>query len=148
MATEETRKTETILTQWKTCVEMADSVSQRRDVMNNIFVTINIALMATVSITWNIKSVFILLAGIVLCILWMLFIRNYKMLNKAKFDIIHGLEEQLPSAPFKDEWKTLCSTKKYVDGTKLEKILPVTFIALYGVAIIVILSLKIINLSA
>lgn len=27
---------ETLLTQWQTCVEMANAVSQRRDAMNNL----------------------------------------------------------------------------------------------------------------
>lgn len=36
-------KTDVILAQWQTCVEMANSVSQRRDTMNNIFVTLNLA---------------------------------------------------------------------------------------------------------
>ena len=29
-----------ILAQWQTCVEMANSVSQRRDTMNNVFITL------------------------------------------------------------------------------------------------------------
>lgn len=58
---------------------MANSVSQRRDNMNNIFITLNLAIMAAVSITWDIKSLFILIAGITICILWMLNIRNYKL---------------------------------------------------------------------
>jgi len=30
-------KDELLLAQWQTCVEMANSISQRRDTMNNIF---------------------------------------------------------------------------------------------------------------
>ena len=40
---------EVLLSQWQTCVEMANSVSQRRDSMNNLFVTLNIALLAAKS---------------------------------------------------------------------------------------------------
>lgn len=58
-------KTEVIFAQWQTCVEMANSASQCRDTMNNIFVTLNLAIIAAVSITWDIKSLFILAAGIV-----------------------------------------------------------------------------------
>lgn len=47
---------ELLLAQWQTCVEMADSISQRRDKMNNIFVTLNLAIVAAVSIVWDIKS--------------------------------------------------------------------------------------------
>lgn len=70
----ENKNEETILAQWQTCVEMANSVSQRRDTMNNIFVTVNLAIIAAVSLTFEFKSIFILAAGIVLCILWILFI--------------------------------------------------------------------------
>ena len=48
-------KIEIILAQWQTCVEMANSISQRRDTMNNIFVTLNLAIIAAISITWNMK---------------------------------------------------------------------------------------------
>lgn len=84
-----TEDKELLLNQWQTCVDMANSVSQRRDNMNNIFITLNLAIMAAVSITWDIKSLFILIAGITICILWMLNIRNYKLLNTAKFNVIN-----------------------------------------------------------
>lgn len=74
-----TEDKELLLNQWQTCVDMANSVSQHRDNMNNIFITLNLAIMAAVSITWDIKSLFILIAGITICILWMLNIRNYKL---------------------------------------------------------------------
>ncbi len=135
-------KTEIILAQWQTCVEMANSVSQRRDAMNNIFITLNLAIIAAVSITWNIKSLFILVAGIVVCTIWLLFIRNYKLLNAEKFNVINTIERKLPVKPFNDEWEKLKNNKKYKDGTKLEKTLPIMFIFLYGVAIVTIIVIK------
>ena len=137
-----TEDKELLLNQWQTCVDMANSVSQRRDNMNNIFITLNLAIMAAVSITWDIKSLFILIAGITICILWMLNIRNYKLLNTAKFNVINSIEEKLPSAPFKDEWQFLKNSKKYMDSTTLERILPITFIILYIAAIIAIIAIK------
>lgn len=132
---------ELLLNQWQTCVDMANSVSQRRDNMNNIFITLNLAIIAAVSITWDIKSLFILIVGINICILWILIIRNYKLLNTAKFNVINSIEEKLPSTPFKDEWQFLKNNKKYMDSTTLERILPITFIILYIVAIIAIIVL-------
>lgn len=137
-----TEDKELLLNQWQTCVDMANSVSQRRDNMNNIFITLNLAIMAAVSITWDIKSLFILIAGITICILWMLNIRNYKLLNTAKFNVINSIEEKLPSAPFKDEWQFLKKSKKYMDSTTLERILPITFIILYIAAVIAIIVIK------
>lgn len=135
-------KTEIILTQWQTCVEMANSVSQRRDTMNNIFVTLNLAIIAAVSINWDIKSLFILIAGIVVCIIWIQFIRNYKLLNTEKFNVINDIEKKLPVHPFNDEWNKLKANKKYKDSTKLEKALPIMFIILYAIAIIAIVAIK------
>lgn len=86
-------KTELILVQWQTCVEMANLVSQRRDTMNNIFVTLNLAIIAAVSINWDVKSLFILVAGIVVSVIWLLFIRNYKLLNTEKFNVINDIEK-------------------------------------------------------
>ena len=126
-------KTEIILAQWQTCVEMANSVSQRRDTMNNIFVTLNLAIIAAVSITWDLKS---------FCIIWILFIRNYKLLNTEKFNVINDIEKKLPVKPFNDEWKKLKSNKKYRDSTKLENTLPIMFIVLYVIAIAAIVAIK------
>lgn len=137
-----TEDKELLLNQWQTCVDMANSVSQRRDNMNNIFITLNLAIMAAVPITWDIKSLFILIAGITICLLWMLNIRNYKLLNTAKFNVINSIEEKLPSAPFKDEWQFLKNSKKYMDSTTLERILPITFIILYIATVIAIIVIK------
>lgn len=135
-------KDELLLTQWQTCVEMANSISQRRDTMNNIFVTLNLAIIAAVSVVWDIKSLLLLVSGIVVCILWILFIRNYKLLNTAKFEVINEMEKKLPSQPFNNEWDKLEGNKKYRDGTKLERLLPIMFIVLYIVVSIVILVIK------
>ncbi len=135
-------KEEMILAQWQTCVEMANSVSQRRDSMNNIFITLNLGLITAVSITFTIKSILILFVGILLCILWRMFIRNYKLLNSAKFEVINRLELQLPTRPFNDEWELLQKSKKCKDTTLLENAIPIIFIVLY---ICIIISLLIIN---
>lgn len=135
-------KTEIILAQWQTCVEMANSVSQRRDTMNNIFVTLNLAIITAISITWNLKTLFILVSGVVVCIIWIIFIQNYKLLNTEKFNVINNIEKHLPVMPFNDEWKRLKSNKKYKDSTKLEKTLPIMFIILYLIAFVAIIVIK------
>ena len=52
------RNEDLILAQWQTYVEMANSVSQRRGVMNNAFITLNLALLTAVSLAWDIKICF------------------------------------------------------------------------------------------
>ena len=134
-----------LLNQWQTCVEMANSVSQRRDTMNNFFVTINLAIVATISLTWDLKSIILAFVGLVLCIVWLLFIRNYKLLNTEKFKVINKIEKQLPAKPFFDEWEILKNNKKYKDTTSLENIIPITFIVLFIVSVGLIIRFKYIN---
>lgn len=47
----------TVLEQWKTCVEMANSNTEKRTNSNNIFISINAALLAVVSFTLDYKSI-------------------------------------------------------------------------------------------
>lgn len=130
---------EILLSQWSTCVEMANAVSQRRDNMNNLFVTINIAILAANSFLWDIKTVILSISGICICVIWLLFINNFKLLNKAKFNVIEQIEKKLPIQAFNEEWKELKKYKKYRDGTTLEKIFSIAFILLYIVMIIIML---------
>lgn len=129
---------EQIIQIWQTCVEMANGVSQRRDAMNNLFVTLNIAIIAAISWMWDIKTAFLCAAGLVICVAWLLYINNFKRLNTAKFQVICKLEQQLDASPFKDEWDILEKTKHYLEGTKLERILPIAF-ALGYIAVFLIL---------
>ncbi len=123
---------------WQTCVEMANAVSQRRDAMNNLFVTLNIAVIAAISWIWDIKTVFLCAAGFVICIVWLLYINNFKRLNVAKFQVIFDLEKKIGVAPFKDEWEILKNTKRYLEGTKLERILPIAFAIGYATVFVIL----------
>ena len=78
----------------------------------------------------------------VVCILWLLFIRNYKQLNSAKFEIVNKIENDLSFQPFKEEWIILKTNKTYINGTTLEKSLPIMFIVLYIIAIIITITIK------
>ena len=64
------KDTEIVLTQWQICVEMANSVSQRRDTMNNIFVTLNLATIAAISLICDIKTIGLSIMGVLLCVVW------------------------------------------------------------------------------
>lgn len=135
-------KKQDVLVIWQTCVEMANGVSQRRDTMNNLFVTLNIAVIAAVSWMWDVKTVFLCVAGLVICVVWLLYINNFKRLNTAKFQVIYDLEERLGVTPFKDEWDILKKTKRYLEGTKLERILPIAFALGYAVVFVILICTK------
>lgn len=127
---------------WQTCVEMANAVSQRRDTMNNLFVTLNIAVIAAISWMWDIKTAFLCAAGLVICVVWLLYINNFKRLNSAKFKIINELEQKMGVSPFKDEWDVLQKTKRYIKGTTLERILPIAFAVGYIVVFVILMCTK------
>ena len=139
---EQEDKKRDVLAIWQTCVEMANGVSQRRDTMNNLFVTLNIAVIAAVSWMWDVKTVFLCVAGLVICVVWLLYINNFKRLNTAKFRVIYDLEERLGVTPFKDEWDILKKTKRYLEGTKLERILPIAFALGYAVVFVILICTK------
>lgn len=139
---EQEDKKQDVLAIWQTCVEMANGVSQRRDTMNNLFVTLNIAVIAAVSWMWDVKTVFLCVAGLVICAVWLLYINNFKRLNAAKFRVIYDLEERLGVTPFKDEWDILKKTKRYLEGTKLERILPIAFALGYAVVFVILICTK------
>lgn len=139
---EQNNKSEISLAQWQTCVEMANSISQRRDTTNNLFVTLNIALITAISFIWDLKTVFLSIVGVIFCIIWILLINNFKQLNKEKFAVISDIEKDFDYKPFYDEWKLLKSNKKYRDSTKIERALPIVFIFVYIIIFLIIFFTK------
>ena len=139
---------EIILAQWQTCVDMANSTSQRRDAMNNLFATLNIALIAATSIVWDLKSIMMAVGGVILCSVWLAFVKYFRQLNEAKFKVINDLEKKLPEQPFSDEWTILKKQKKRTEGTKLERILPIAFIILYIAIVTTMIISKIMEVAS
>lgn len=125
-----------VLEQWKTCVEMANSNTEKRTNSNNIFITINAALLAVVSFSLDYKSIILSVVGIAVCVVWLYSIESYKKLSSVKYHIVNEIEQRLPLKPFAYEWEKLNTEKKYLGLTKIEKILPWLFILLYGISTI------------
>ena len=125
-----------VLEQWKTCVEMANSNTEKRTNSNNIFITINAALLAVISFSLDCKSIILSIVGIAVCIVWLYSIESYKKLSSVKYHIVNEIELRLPLKPFTYEWKKLNDEVKYLGLTKIEKIFPWLFISLYGFSIL------------
>lgn len=125
-----------VLEQWKTCVEMANSNTEKRTNSNNIFITINAALLAVISFSLDYKSIILSVVGIAVCVVWLYSIESYKKLSSVKYHIVNEIELRLPLKPFAYEWEKLNVEKKYMGLTKIEKILPWLFILLYIVSIL------------
>lgn len=126
---EETRKL--LLTQWSVCVSQADAISSKRLSSNNIYITVNAALVALMSFTSDWQNCMIALLGIVVVILWNRSLKSYRRLNAAKYKIILELEKHLPASPMDAEWELLKQDKKYHRLTTTEYVLPLVFLMLY-----------------
>lgn len=107
--------------------------------MNNIFITLNLALVATLQYDFVKKSLPIMIVGILFCLIWCLLIHNYKYLNSKKFEVINEMENKLPINPFSEEWKKLKSSKWYIDTSRYEYLLPTIFILshIYSITLLV-----------
>ena len=112
----------TVVEQWKTCVEAANGITEKRNNANSIFITLNTALFAVISFSLEYRSMLLAAVGIVICVLWLRLIDDYKKLNSVKYAIINEMEEMLPLSPFKEEWRRLNEDKGYCGLTKTEKL--------------------------
>ncbi len=121
--------------QWKTCVEMANKNSEKRNSMNSLFVTINSALIAAISMRTGTKTTILAIVGCLICFEWKILLKSYYQLNSAKCKIINDIERDLPYKPFTEEWKIL-KRMKYSGLCSLEKVVPMSFVLLYVFVII------------
>lgn len=124
-----------LIEQWKTCVETANGITEKRNAANSIFITVNVALFAIITFALEYKNILLSAVGIITCILWIHLLDSYKRLNEVKYDIINEIEVLLPLSPFTAEWNRLCRYGKYSGLTKIEKVVPAVFLALYGAAL-------------
>lgn len=128
-----------ILEQWKIAVEMSNAISERRTNINNIFITLNSILVALITFQLEKKSLGYASVGIMICIIWLINLENYKKLNSVKFRIINLLEKELPANVFDYEWELVGrgnDGKKYKRMSSMERWIPAIFMLIYFVAII------------
>ena len=129
-----------LLEQYKLYVQSAENVSARRVTSNRYLLTINAALVALYGLQsanfgqgyWTLLIPFI---GIPVSLLWYLIIKSHADLNSIKFDAIHALEQHLPAALYKYEWRLTQDGrgKTYRAVTTLERWIPILFAALHVV---------------
>ncbi len=128
-----------ILDLYKLMVESSESLIQRRQKTNAFFITVIGSLITIASLlvktgTINSESIGILygfsVVGLLLCNSWRNLIDNYGKLNKAKFDVILRLEQNLNAQIYSAEWISLgkgLRPKKYKSFTSTEKNVPFYF---------------------
>jgi hypothetical protein len=130
---------------------MADRISARRGTANGFFFTVSSALLATSeSLSLRLAAA----AGIVLVAAWWLQLRSYRVLNSAKYEVLGGLEEELPAHLFRDEWsivkrdpvdhavlghprmgRFLTPLARYPELSLVEQVVPAVFFVLFVVVL-------------
>lgn len=125
-----------LLEQYKLFVEIADRISTRRAQINKFYIILVSVLLVLVAISVekggyeDIRYLIFFAAsilGLSLCFIWFISVRSYRLLNSGKFRVIHEMEQQLPFAPFKNEWEALGKgelAKKYRRKMRIEGYIP------------------------
>ena len=134
-----------LLDLYKMAVEMSDRVSARRGAANAFFLSVQTAFIGALGITATEKqnvpwwaALVLTLAGISISLVWWLQLRSYRVLNRAKFDIINALEPRLPLQIFGEEWEILTGNQdgpwwtKYTELGATERKVPWVFAALHA----------------
>ena len=133
---------ECLLKQYEICVNMADKISERRGNANKFYSALLLAFLSAITafITKNLYEYYpvlliLLVLQITLCIIWIVSLNTYKNLNKAKFDVINEMENNLLVQAYTLEWKYF---KKYqtITISRIEISIPIVFI-LASISIII-----------
>jgi hypothetical protein len=142
---------------YKVAVEMADRISERRGRANAFFLTLNVALVAALGLAspeisnrsahsidhvlsarWG--TFLLAIGGEAIAAAWFLLLKSYRDLNRAKFSVIHEIEEKLPIRVFAREWELLRPHapdhwwrlwRRYAEFGVIERAVPIVFAAIY-----------------
>ena len=137
--------------QYKLFLQTSETLVQRRQNVNNFYITTNTILVSlcgtVVAIDIDLKyKIMIMIAfsivGVVLSFSWINILISYGNLNSSKMKIISLLEKNLPASLFDAEWEVLTdklNNKKYISFTDSEKKIPQLFFVLYIVITVVAL---------
>ena len=125
---------------YKLAVEMADRVSARRGAANTYYASLQSAIVATLALLTSNGSpsrtvlVAVCVVGMLTSVSWYVLLRSYRDLNRAKFDVVTTMEEQLPVKVFADEWELLKRTSPperrrlpYIELGRVERLIPWLF---------------------
>ena len=124
---------------WSQYASAAEEVTNKRQNINAVFITVQIALLGFIVADLKLLGIFLSLAGLLVSITWLFMINSYKKLNSVKFNVILELEKNMDIRPYTEEWNKL-KLKKYVKLTTIEimcsSIFMMGFIATFIIAII------------
>lgn len=124
--------------QYKLYVQTAENVSEKRQTANTYFLSLNSFLLVLsgylTTTDFKLWNAIMVIAGIVICFLWIFNLQSYRSLNTSKYKVICNMEKKLPVKLFDDEWKFLGrgeEVKRYLKLSVVEQGVPIIFIFLY-----------------
>lgn len=123
---------------WSQYASAAEEVTNKRQNINAVFITVQIALLGFIVSDLKILGICLSLAGLLVSITWIFMIISYKKLNSVKFEVIQELEKDMEVTPYTIEWNKL-KMKKYIRLTTIEMICSGIFVV--GFVITLILSI-------
>ena len=117
-----------LLEQWEKMNDLADNNSERRIKTNSIYITINTIITAGTSRISGIPSNILALIGMLISLLWIFSVLNYRLTNKYRYKVIRNLEKQMRYRPITEEYQLLKNLKFYLGNSIIEIIIPAVFI--------------------
>ena len=128
-------KNQCLVEQYKLYVEMLEGSNKRRMDTNTFFITIT-ALMVTVASLFSKGDMpapalaLVCGTGFFFSVIWYVLLRNYNVVNKAKWNVLNEMEAHLQCNPFESEWPKM-QHEKYSSISVLERSLPIVFALVY-----------------
>lgn len=149
---------EQLFEQYKTYLETSEQLINRRQNVNNFYITVNAAIITLCStilaLSDDINAKLMIMGGmaimgIMLDYSWINLLDAYGILNSSKMKIISLIEKRLPVSLYNKEWIVMSdklNSKKYISFTDSEKRIPKLFCMIYIILIIALLAVKIMDL--
>jgi hypothetical protein len=129
--------------QYAIYVEWAERLIERRAEAHRFYVTLNLAIVGAIGFLFSEHfdaaalpkewmAAALAFAGLMVSGNWRSVIASQRKIMSWKFDIIHTLEAQLPSQPYKDEWDTSAAARRKAPGSRFEQRLPSLFMLFFA----------------
>jgi hypothetical protein len=147
---------------YRIAVEMADRVSERRGKANQFYLSLQVIFLSlptaigvgdvATEVALPHHPLFYVatgICGIAIAIAWLLQLRSYRDLNRAKFKVINKIEKKyFKIRPFASEWESLQEDRikgwrgRYAELGTIERVLPWVFMIAQAALVVVVLVLR------
>lgn len=123
-------------------LRFAEAVADRRQRANSFGFAVNSGLAGATAYLEHLGALLtplLALAGIILTLAWYRQLGAYRLVSRAKFEVIEALERELPVQPYTLEWRRMgagADPTRYQSLSRLESVVPLVFCGLHLVALV------------